>query len=350
MNVIPGLLIAFALAVAGNFLADRLALSLGLGAGAISGIMVAILLGLALGNLFKLPAALKPGIGFAVKRVLRLGIVLLGLKLSIVEVGSIGLKSLPVIMVTIPAAILIVTYLGRRLGLPDRLGTLIAVGTSICGNTAIVAVSPTIGAKEEETSYAVACITVFGLFAMLAYPFVAHWLFGGDAFKAGLFLGSSVHDTSQVAGAGMVYSDFYRDPQALNVATVTKLERNLSMLLVIPLMSILYHRRSSEGTAPPPWWSMVPLFVVGFACMSALRTIGDLGERPFGLLTPEQWHAFLDVSKQASTYCLGIAMAGVGLGTSIKGLKAMGLKPLGLGLVSALIVGIISTLLIKTLY
>ena len=350
MNVIPGLLVAFALAVAGNFLADRLALSLGLGAGAISGIMVAILLGLALGNLLKLPAALKPGIGFAVKRVLRLGIVLLGLKLSIVEVGSIGLKSLPVIMVTIPAAILIVTYLGRRLGLPDRLGTLIAVGTSICGNTAIVAVSPTIGAKEEETSYAVACITVFGLFAMLAYPFVAHWLFGGDAFKAGLFLGSSVHDTSQVAGAGMVYSDFYHDPQALNVATVTKLERNLSMLLVIPLMSILYHRRSSEGTAPPPWWTMVPLFVVGFACMSALRTIGDLGDRPFGLLTPEQWHAFLDVSKQVSTYCLGIAMAGVGLGTSIKGLKAMGLKPLGLGLVSALIVGIISTLLIKTLY
>ena len=350
MSVIPGLLIAFALAVAGNLLADRLALSLGLGAGAISGIMVAILLGLALGNLLKLPATLKPGIGFAVKRVLRLGIVLLGLKLSIVEVGSIGLKSLPVIMVTIPAAILIVTYLGRRLGLPDRLGTLIAVGTSICGNTAIVAVSPTIGAKEEETSYAVACITVFGLFAMLAYPFVAHWLFGGDAFKAGLFLGSSVHDTSQVAGAGMVYSDFYHDPQALNVATVTKLERNLSMLLVIPLMSIFYHRRSSEGTAPPPWWTMVPLFVVGFACMSALRTIGDLGDRPFGLLTPEQWHAFLDVSKQVSTYCLGIAMAGVGLGTSIKGLKAMGLKPLGLGLVSALIVGIISTLLIKTLY
>ena len=350
MNVIPGLLVAFALAVAGNFLADRLALSLGLGAGAISGIMVAILLGLALGNLFKLPAALKPGIGFAVKRVLRLGIVLLGLKLSIVEVGSIGLKSLPVIMVTIPAAILIVTYLGRRLGLPDRLGTLIAVGTSICGNTAIVAVSPTIGAKEEETSYAVACITVFGLFAMLAYPFVAHWLFGGDAFKAGLFLGSSVHDTSQVAGAGMVYSDFYRDPQALNVATVTKLERNLSMLLVIPLMSILYHRRSSEGTAPPPWWTMVPLFVVGFACMSALRTIGDLGTSPFGLLTPEQWHDFIKLASKVTTYCLGIAMAGVGLGTSIKGLKSIGFKPLGLGLVSALIVGIISTLLIKTLY
>jgi uncharacterized integral membrane protein (TIGR00698 family) len=350
MNVVPGFLIAFALAVAGNFLADSIAHALGLGPGAISGIMVAILLGLALGNLFTLPATLKPGIDFAVKRVLRIGIVLLGLKLSIVEVGAIGLKSLPVILVTIPAAILLVTFLGRRLGLPDRLGTLIAVGTGICGNTAIVAVSPTIGAKKEETSYAVACITVFGLFAMLTYPFVAHWLFGGDAFRSGLFLGSAVHDTSQVAGAGMVYQDYYHAPEALNVATVTKLERNLSMLIVIPLMSILYHRRSSEGSAPPPWWTMVPLFVVGFACMSALRTIGDLGQRPFGLLTPDQWRGFIKLASHVTTYCLGIAMAGVGLGTSIKGIRSIGFKPLGLGLVSALIVGLISTLLIKTLY
>jgi uncharacterized integral membrane protein (TIGR00698 family) len=350
MKKIPGLLFALALAVLGNYVADSIAAALGLGPGAISGIMVAILLGLALGNLFVLPGALKPGIDFSVKTVLRLGIVLLGLKLSIVEVGAIGLKSLPVVLVTIPAAILIVTFLGRRLGLADRLATLIAVGTGICGNTAIVAVSPTIGAKEEETSYAVACITIFGLVAMLAYPFAAHWLFGGDPFRSGLFLGSAVHDTSQVAGAGMVYQDYYNAPEALNVATVTKLERNLSMLVVIPLMSILYHRRSSAGSAPPPWWTMVPLFVVGFAAMSATRTIGDLGSRPFGLLAPQQWHAVLDVGKQASTYCLGIAMAGVGLGTSIKGLRGIGLKPLGLGLVSALIVGIISMLLIKTLY
>jgi len=348
--VVPGLLLAFVLAILGNFIADWLALSLGLGPGAISGIMVAILLGLGCANLFRLPAVFKPGIDFSVERVLRVGIVLLGLKLSIVEVGSIGLKSLPVILVTIPAAILIVTNLGRRLGLPDRLGTLIAVGTGICGNTAIVAVSPTIGAKEEETSYAVACITVFGLFAMLAYPFAAHWLFDGDPFRAGLFLGSAVHDTSQVAGAGMVYQDYYHAPEALNVATVTKLERNLSMLVVIPLMSILHHRRSSEGAAPPPWWTMVPLFVVGFACMSLLRTIGDVGERPFGLLTPDQWHGFIKQASHATGYCLGIAMAGVGLATSIKGLRSIGFKPLGLGLVSALIVGVISTLLIQLLY
>ena len=140
----------------------------------------------------------------------------------------------------------------------------------------------------------------------------------------------------------MVYQEYYHAPEALNVATVTKLERNLSMLIVIPLMSILYHRRSSEGAAPPPWWTMVPLFVLGFAAMSLLRTVGDLGERPFGLLDPELWHAFIKVGKEAASYCLAIAMAGVGLGTSIKGLRSIGFKPLALGLVSALIVGLIS--------
>jgi uncharacterized integral membrane protein (TIGR00698 family) len=350
MSVLPGLLTAVLLAVLGNALADRLAAALGFGPGAISGIMVAILLGLALRNLVRLPAWVAPGASFAVKRVLRLGIVLLGLRLSIVEVGAIGLRSLPVILVTIPAAILLVTFLGRRLGLSDRLATLIAVGTGICGNTAIVAVAPTIGAKEEETSYAVACITVFGLFAMLTYPFVAHWLAGGDPFAAGVFLGSAVHDTAQVTGAGLVYQDYYHAAEALNVATVTKLERNLSMLIVIPLMSILYHRRSAAGSEPPPWWTMVPLFVVGFACMSALRTIGDLGDRPLGFLSPEQWHAFTGFASHAATWCLGTAMAGVGLGTSIGGLRSIGFKPLGLGLVSALLVGAISAVLVRALY
>jgi uncharacterized integral membrane protein (TIGR00698 family) len=350
MQVFPGLMLAVMLAILGNYLADLLSAALGLGHGAISGIMVAILLGLAIGNLFRLPAVLKPGISFAVKRVLRIGIVLLGLRLSIVEVGSIGLKALPVILVTIPAAILIVTYLGRRIGLADRLGSLIAVGTGICGNTAIVAVSPTIGAREEETSYAVACITIFGLFAMLVYPFVAHWIFSADPFKVGVFLGSAVHDTSQVAGAAMVYQEYYHAPEALNVATVTKLERNLSMLVVIPLMSILYHRRSSEGAEPPPWWTMVPLFVLGFAAMSALRTVGDLGATPFGFLDPAWWNTFIKVGKEAAGYCLAIAMAGVGLGTSITGLRSIGVKPLLLGLVSALTVGVISAALVTLFY
>jgi uncharacterized integral membrane protein (TIGR00698 family) len=338
MNVIPGFLLALFLAFAGENLAAVIAPALGLQKGAISGIMMAILLGILVNNLFKLPEALRPGIRFSVVRILRLGIVLLGIRLSIVEAGAIGLKALPVVIGTIVSAIAIVTYVSRRVGLTDRLGTLIGVGTSICGATAIVAMTPTIGAHEDETAYAVACVTLFGVAAMLAYPFAAHWLFDGDAVRSGMFLGTAVHETAQVAGG------------ALDVATVTKLVRNLSMLVVIPVMAVLYHRRSSEGGEAPKWYTMIPLFIVGFACMSLLRTLGDVGERPFGVLEPEQWKSIVGFVKQVATYCLAIAMAAVGLGTSIKGLRAIGLRPLAVGLFSALLVGVVSFALVSALY
>ncbi len=350
MNVIWGFLLSLALALLGEYLADIIAPALGLQKGAISGIMMAILLGILVNNLFKLPEVLRPGIKFSVVRILRLGIVLLGIRLSIVEAGAIGLKSLPIIIGTVLAALGIVTYVSKRVGLTERLGTLIAVGTSICGATAIVATSPTIGANDDETSYAVACITLFGVVAMLAYPFIAHSVFDADGFKAGMFLGTAVHETAQVAGAGLVYQQNFNDPKALDVATVTKLVRNLSMLLVIPLMAVLYHRRSSEGGEAPKWYTMIPLFVLGFAGMSLLRTIGDMGDRPFGFLDPEQWKEFVAITKKIATYCLAIAMAAVGLGTSVKGLKSIGLKPLAVGLFSALLVGLVSYTLITLLY
>jgi uncharacterized integral membrane protein (TIGR00698 family) len=349
-TLLPGFLLALLLALAGEQLATAIAPVLGLQKGAISGIMMAILLGILVNNLFKLPEVLRPGINFSVVRILRLGIVLLGIRLSIAEAGAIGLKSLPIIVGTVLAALAIVTYVSRRVGLNDRLGTLIAVGTSICGATAIVATAPTIGARADETSYAVACITLFGVAAMLAYPFAAHWLFSGDSFAAGMFLGTAVHETAQVAGAGLVYQQYFHDPRALDVATVTKLVRNLSMLLVIPLMAVYYHRRSSEGGVAPKWYTMIPIFIIGFAAMSLLRTIGDIGERPFGVLEPAQWQSIVDVVKQVATYCLAIAMAAVGLGTSINGLRAIGLKPLAVGLFSALLVGGVSFALVSVLY
>jgi len=350
MTAIWGFLLALLLALAGEYLSGVIAPALGLQKGAISGIMMAILLGILVNNLFRLPDVLRPGIRFSVVRILRLGIVLLGIRLSIVEAGAIGLKALPVIIGTVVAAIGIVSYVSRRVGLTDRLGTLIGVGTSICGATAIVAMSPTIGAQDDETSYAVACITLFGVAAMLAYPFAAHWLFDADTLRAGMFLGTAVHETAQVAGAGLVYQEAFGDPKALDVATVTKLVRNLSMLLVIPIMAVLYHRRSNEGGEAPKWYTMIPLFIVGFAAMSLVRTVGDLGDRAFGVLEPAQWKATVGFVKQVATYCLAIAMAAVGLGTSIKGLRAIGLKPLAVGLFSALLVGVVSYTLVSVLY
>ena len=125
------------------------------------------------------------------------------------------------------------------------------------------------------------------------------------------------------------------------------------MLAVIPLMSIYYHRRSSVGAEPPPWYTMVPLFVVGFALMSLLRTWGDTAgadEKVLGFLSHEQWKSLVGNVKTIAEYCLAIAMAAVGLGTSVAGLRSIGLKPLGVGLFSAIVVGIVSVVLISLFY
>ncbi len=351
MGILPGLVLALTLALGGRYLSELIGVTwMGLPKSPVSAIMMAILLGILIRNTIGLSASFQPGVRFGLVRVLRAGIVLLGIRLSLGQVGEIGLQSLPVIIGCVAAALLIVTYFGRKLGLSGRLGTLIAVGTSICGATAIVATAPAIGARDDEVAYSIACITLFGVVAMLVYPFAAHWMFAADPFASGLFLGTAVHETAQVAGAGLVYQQFYNDPQALDVATVTKLVRNLGMLIVIPLMSIAYHRNATDAGEVPKWWTMIPLFVVGFACMSLLRTIGDMGEPALGFLQPEQWHSFVTYTKKTAEIFLAVAMASVGLGTSIKGLRKIGMKPLAVGLFSALLVGGVSAALIGILY
>ena len=347
MAVLPGLILALILAFAGQYLSKFIGIDLmGLPKSPVSAIMMAIILGIIIRNTISLPATFQPGIRFGLVRVLRLGIVLLGIRLSLGEVGTIGLQALPIIFGVVASALIIVTYFSKKLGLSAKLGTLLAVGTSICGATAIVATAPTIAAKDDEVAYSVACITLFGVVAMLVYPFAAHWFFGDDVFASGLFMGTSVHETAQVAGAGLVYQQYYGDPQALDVATVTKLVRNLGMLLIIPLMAVLYHRNSSDGTVAPKWYTMIPLFVVGFACMSLIRTVGDMGDLAFGFIDPEQWKAIVKHTKEIAEICLAVAMAAVGLGTSIKGLRDIGMKPLAMGLFSALLVGGVSVALI----
>ncbi|MDX1459786.1 MAG: putative sulfate exporter family transporter [Xanthomonadales bacterium] len=350
MAVLPGVLLALALAISGAFLAEWLGADLlGLPRSPISPIMMAILLGMLLRNTLMLPAWLEPGIRFSLVRILRAGIVLLGIRLGLAEAGAIGMQGLPIIIGCVAAALILVTWLSRRIGLGGRLGTLIAAGTGICGATAIVALSPTIRAKADETAYAIACITLFGVAAMLAYPFLAHALLDGDALKVGLFLGTSVHETAQVAGAGLVYQQYFGSAEALNVATVTKLVRNLGMLVVIPLLGIWHHRSGKADGSRPGLLSMVPLFVVGFALMSLLRTLGDMTDPAFGFLNADAWGQVVSVTREAAEVCLGVAMAAVGLGTRLAGLREIGFKPLGVGLFSAVLVGGVSWALIQAL-
>lgn len=358
-GILPGLLLAASLAVASQWLAQWLGSSvLGLSKSPVSAITLAILAGLLIGNLVHLPTTLAPGLAFAVATVLRLGIALLGLRLSLFEAGAIGVKGLPVILCAISSALLAMAYLRRRFSLPTNLGILIGVGTSICGATAIVAAAPTIRAREEEVSYAVACIAVYGMVAMVCYPFIAHWLFDANSLRAGLFLGTAVHDTAQVVGAGMAYAQFYGDERTLEIATVTKMIRNLAMIVVLPVIAIMHRPAHAPGASPPSWFRLVPLFIFGFAAMSLLRTAGDVsaaaanahGNAVFGLLSGDQWRAFVDAVKSVADMLLATAMAAVGLTTRFAGILRIGLRPLGAAMLCALVVGMASAIAIVSLY
>ena len=151
---------------------------------------------------------------------------------------------------------------------------LIAIGTSVCGATAIVATAPVINAKKTEVAYAIANITLFGVIAMLVYPYFAEWYFDDDPLKVGLFLGTSIHETSQVAAAGLIYDQQFNSPETLNVATVTKLIRNTFLVILIPLFAFLYNRGELKGQKYSIL-SIFPYFVIGFIGMIIVRNIGD---------------------------------------------------------------------------
>jgi uncharacterized integral membrane protein (TIGR00698 family) len=288
---------------------------------------------------------------------LRLGIILLGIRLTIFDVFRLGAFGVPIVGLCILGGLFITTQINHRLHLPERLGTLIAIGTSICGVTAIVAASPAIGAEEEESAYAVAVITIFGLFATLAYPYLAHAIFAGDAVKVGLFLGTAVHETAQVVGAAKIYADIFAQPLALDVATIAKLVRNVFMAAVIPYMAYSYAQRARGNKEfkgqKTSFAQLFPVFILGFLLMAVLRSIGDAGINAggsaFGLWSSETWSEIIAIIKNWAEIFLVMALAGVGLSTKFQSLKKLGSKPFLVGLAAALSVGVVSFVAITLL-
>ena len=355
-QLLPGLVVAALLAWLSIWLSKFLGVTvMGLDKSPISAVMMAILLGLIINNVVPLPEMLRPGFKFAEEKILRLGIILLGIRLSVFDVFRLGALGVPIVALCILGALFFTTRINKWLKLPERLGTLIAVGTSICGVSAIVATGPAIDAEDEEVAYAVAVITIFGLLATLVYPYLANLIFAGDPVRAGLFLGTSVHDTSQVTGSALVFADVFSLPRAIDVATVTKLVRNVFMAVVIPLMALYYTRRTAaQGEEKKiSFVKLLPLFLVGFLILAVLRSIGDAGVngsgRAFGLWDNDAWKDLFGFVNTWAVNFLVVALAGVGLSTSFRTFKGLGVKPFFVGLGAALMVGVVSFVAISLL-
>jgi uncharacterized integral membrane protein (TIGR00698 family) len=363
--ILPGILLCLVVMIVGIYLAELIGVMIVKfeilpegSSSPVSGIFVAIILGMIIRNTVNMHQIFRSGVAFAVKYALRAGIILLGLRLSLNEALRLGAWGIPLIIVCISCGIIVTLYFTKKLNQSNRLGTLIACGTGICGVTAIMAISPVLKAKDNEISYAVANITIFGLIGMLFYPYLANTFFGDDPIKAGLFLGTAIHDTAQVTGSALIYNQMFDMEKAVDVAMVTKLTRNLFIIAVIPLISFLFFKNASVEDGKevekkiPKWYKLIPLFVVGFLLLAFVRTIGDLNIEnngmAFGFLNPNSWeNVYTYGSSFGTTYMLGLAMAGVGLSTDFSTFKGLGIKPFYVGLIAAVSVGIISLTLIS---
>ena len=346
--IIPGVVLALIFCLFSQGINNLLAIEIfGTPKSPISTVLIAILLGIVMGNAFTPRSGMMIGLDFTQQYILKLGIIFLGIRLSFEELIKFGSIAIPLIISCILGVLILVKLLIKKVPISSKMSYLIAIGTSVCGATAIVATAPVINAKKSEVAYAIANITLFGVIAMLVYPYFAEWYFDNDPLKTGLFLGTSIHETSQVAAAGLIYDQQFNNPETLNVATVTKLIRNTFLVIMIPLFAFLFNRGEVKGQKYSIL-SIFPYFVLGFIGMIIVRNLGDQFF-PMGNISYDVWNNFIGYIKILATVFLTMAMAAVGISINLNELKSMGYKPFVVGLIAAITVGFISLIYIETL-
>jgi uncharacterized integral membrane protein (TIGR00698 family) len=312
----------------------------------ISTVMIAILIGIIMGNAFIPRPGFKIGLQFTQTYILKFGIICLGIRLSFNEFIKFGSIAIPLIITCIISVLVLIKLLIKKFKISSKMSYLIAIGTSVCGATAIVATAPVINAKKGEVAYAIANITLFGIFSMLIYPYFANIYFDGNSLYAGLFLGTAIHETSQVAAAGLIYDQQFNSPETLNIATVTKLIRNTFLVIMIPLFGYLYNRGNTESRTVSIF-SIFPYFVLGFIGMIIFRNIGDQIIE-IQNYNKDVWELILLYIKGSAKICLTMAMAAVGMSTNLGELREMGYKPFVVGLIAAITVGLVSILTMQS--
>ena len=342
--VLPGIILAFVLYTLSQGFNNIIGIELlGYSKSPISTAMIAILIGIFFGNFFNIREVFQKGLDFSREFILKLGIIFLGIQLKPFEFLDFGKIAIPLIIICMVSVLVVIKILIKKLKIPTRMAYLISIGSTVCGTTAIMATAPVIKASKNEVSYAIANITLFGILSMLLYPYFANIYFEGNSLFAGLFLGTSIHETSQVAAAGLIYDQQFNSPETLNIATVTKLIRNTFLIIMIPLFALLYNRGQTKNKN----YSIVnifPYFVLGFVGMIIFRNLGD---EIFSGTNNSNWNEMIDFIKMLSKIFLTMAMAAIGLSTNLKDIRNMGYKPFVVGFIAMLTVGIVSIFTIE---
>jgi uncharacterized integral membrane protein (TIGR00698 family) len=293
---------------------------------AVSPLIWAMLLGALTASIVRRAPATRAGITLSARRLLRIGVALLGLRVSLGEISALGVSGLTLAAGTVTITLIATVGMGGLLGVERKLTLLIAAGSSICGAAAIAAMDAATRADEEDVGYAVATVTIFGTLAMLLIPVVGLHIVDLGPRRTGLWAGASIHEVAQVAGAGGGISAI-----ALKAATLVKLAR---VVLLAPAVAAVNaamrdgHKRSKLT---------VPAFVMAFLALVVVRSAVDV---PSDVLA---------IAEVVSTLLLAAALAGLGLQINIHALRRAGLRPLALGFAASLVAAVTGLSLVAIL-
>lgn len=283
----------------------------------------ALLLGIPLHHLASRPTT-RPGIEFSARQILRLGVALLGLRITLGEVLEMGWAPVVVVLCVVPVTLLAGWLLAPRLGLSRQFGVLSGGATAICGVSAAMAISSVLPRRAESEKWlimAVIGVTTLSTVAMLVYPWLCE-LLGLDAMAAGYFLGGSIHDVAQVVGAGYLLGE-----QAGGTATFTKLLRVGMLLPVVMAVSWWTARRASLPSADRP--PLLPGFLLAFLVLVVVNSLGWVPE------------ALRSALIELSSACLLVSIAAIGVKTALRELMSLGWQPIVLmGLEAGVIAGV----------
>ncbi|KRF10377.1 hypothetical protein ASH02_19885 [Nocardioides sp. Soil796] len=292
----------------------------------ISALTWSVLLGAILANVGRIPDRAKPGLKIATKKVLRLGVVLLGFSLPAAAILGLGLPIIVLTAATLVTTLVATTWLGQKMGMGRPRSLLIGTGFAICGASAIAAMEQNAEADEEDVTTALAMVTMCGTAVMLLIPLLAKPL-GLSEVQFGAWAGASVHDVGQVVGAASAIGG-----AAVGVAVVVKLTRVLMLAPVVATVSVMRRRQlkregvETEQALPP----IVPLFVIGFLVCVAFRTTG---------LIPEGWLPGITL---VQTIALSAALFGMGTAVNFRQLVRHAGPALLLGVIATVLIGALS--------
>ena len=283
----------------------------------ISPLIVAVALGMIAGNTFGMPFA-RAGMRFAASRLLRIGVVLIGLRVALDDLAAIGIPGLVVVVLAVTVTFFGAQLIGRRLGVTDDLSLLIGTGYSICGVSAVAAMNGVVGADEEEAAYAIGLVTLAGSLSIVVLPLLGT-VIGLTPVDFGTWVGGAVHDVAQTVATASTKGD-----EALTAAIVVKLTRVALLAPLVVGVALARRKRNPGPNARRP--PLLPLFVAGFLLMVGIRSTG---------LIPDSWLAPI---RQTEGFLFTVSLVGVGFGVDLGRLRKLGGRPLALGMVAWVLV------------